>query len=36
MTFWDFSAPFYDNAEQANTAYNGMLRMCVLTILIKE
>ena len=27
MTFWDFSAPFYDRAEQANTAYNGMLRL---------
>jgi SAM-dependent methyltransferase len=26
MTFWDFCAPFYDKAEQANTAYNGMLR----------
>ena len=26
MTFWDFCAPFYDMAEQANTAYNGMLR----------
>ena len=27
MTFWDFCAPFYDKAEQANTAYNGMLRL---------
>ena len=27
MTFWDFCAPFYDKAEQSNTAYNGMLRM---------
>ena len=27
MTFWDFSAPFYDKAEQSNTAYNGMLRL---------
>jgi hypothetical protein len=27
MTFWDLCAPFYDKAEQANTAYNGMLRM---------
>jgi SAM-dependent methyltransferase len=26
MTFWDFCAPFYDKAEQSNTAYNGMLR----------
>ena len=25
MTFWDFCAPFYDKAEQANTAYCGML-----------
>ena len=27
MTFWDLSAPFYDKAEQANTAYHGMLRL---------
>ena len=27
MTFWDLSAPFYDKAEQKNTAYSGMLRM---------
>ena len=27
MTFWDLSAPFYDKAEQTNTAYNGMLRL---------
>jgi ubiquinone/menaquinone biosynthesis C-methylase UbiE len=27
MTFWDLSAPFYDKAEQANSAYNGMLRL---------
>ena len=25
MTFWDFSAPFYDRAEHTNTAYNKML-----------
>jgi ubiquinone/menaquinone biosynthesis C-methylase UbiE len=25
MTFWDLCAPFYDRAEQANTAYIGML-----------
>jgi len=27
MTFWDFCAPFYDKAEQTNSAYNGMLRL---------
>jgi ubiquinone/menaquinone biosynthesis C-methylase UbiE len=28
MTFWDFCAPFYDRAEQANkAAYSGMLHM---------
>ncbi|MDR0509041.1 MAG: methyltransferase domain-containing protein, partial [Candidatus Methanoplasma sp.] len=26
MTFWDFSAPFYDRVEKTNTAYEGMLR----------
>jgi len=25
MTFWDFSAPFYDRAEHTNTAYSKML-----------
>ncbi|MDR2753964.1 MAG: class I SAM-dependent methyltransferase [Oscillospiraceae bacterium] len=24
MTFWDFSAPFYDHAERTNTAYGKM------------
>ncbi|MDR3050936.1 MAG: class I SAM-dependent methyltransferase [Oscillospiraceae bacterium] len=27
MTFWDFSAPFYDRAERTNTAYNKMLNL---------
>lgn len=27
MTFWDFSAPFYDRAEHTNTAYSKMLRV---------
>ncbi|MDR0381693.1 MAG: class I SAM-dependent methyltransferase [Oscillospiraceae bacterium] len=27
MTFWDFSAPFYDRAEHTNTAYGKMLRL---------
>ncbi|MCL1914766.1 MAG: class I SAM-dependent methyltransferase [Eubacteriaceae bacterium] len=31
MTFWDFSAPFYDCAEHTNTAYDKMLQlMCDL------
>jgi ubiquinone/menaquinone biosynthesis C-methylase UbiE len=32
MTFWDFSAPFYDRAEHSNTAYSKMLKLiCDLT-----
>ena len=27
MTFWDFSAPFYDRAEHSNTAYGKMLEL---------
>ncbi len=27
MTFWDFCAPFYDRAENTNTAYPKMLSM---------